>query len=136
MVNENAGKVIPNSFMDQKGANRRINTAGKGAKDLLIPYFAAESINAALGKLAHIPIALATADAEKEVFDHIPAFGCSCGLGMILHTENTPVSVFESGNHTFFCSCGNLKAQRYLNNISPMLKATNRADRNTLKQRA
>ena len=75
MVYKNTSQLFPYSFGEQYGRDRRIHTAGQGAKHLAISYLRTQALNGRLNKRIHLPITSTATDFIDEIGKHFHTLG-------------------------------------------------------------
>ena len=67
VIDENAGQLVANGFVNQDGSNGRIDAARQTADDFLVANLRADRLDRLLAVGTHRPIAFETSDTD-EVF--------------------------------------------------------------------
>jgi hypothetical protein len=84
VIDEDAGELVADGFVDQDGGDRAVDPAGQAADDLGVADLVADLADGFLAVGAHRPVALEPGQAD-EVFVELRALGGVVDLGVELH---------------------------------------------------
>ncbi|MNN87725.1 hypothetical protein D3C81_2053190 [compost metagenome] len=98
MVDEHAGQLVADGFMNQHRYNRGVNAAAQRAQYLAVSNLVADIAHGILDKRLHAPVAFTAADLVKEVTDHLVTVHGMTNLRMELHAVHVAVRVGEPGD--------------------------------------
>ena len=88
VVDENAGELIADGFVQQRRRDTRIHAAAQAEDDPLVADLRADFFDGLVDVVAHRPILAASANAVDEVGDDLLAARRVHHLGMKLQAEN------------------------------------------------
>ena len=97
VVDEHAGQLIADRFVDEDGGDRAVDPARQPANDPAGADLGADLGNLGVAEGAHRPVARATADVAREVGEQLAAVGCVDDLGMEHHRIEAPRLVGRDG---------------------------------------
>ena len=116
VIDKYAGELFADGFVYEDSCNGGVNTAGKGADDIVIAYLFADVFHSDINVVAHGPSALAFADAEQEVFQHLCAFGGMNHFRMELNAEEAAGFIRHSSSGCQFGMTGEAEAGGHIGN--------------------
>jgi len=102
MINEDAGEILADRFLDQGRGHGRIDAAREGAENLLVPHFRPNFLDFILNERIALPTGGTTADVINEVLEHLLSFFAMNNFGMELGGIKFFRPIFEGGIRTGF----------------------------------
>ena len=121
MVDEHAGELVADRFVDQDRRDRGIDAAGQAADHLALPDLGADLFDRLLAEGAHGPVAGQACDLADEIADQLCAIGRVHHFGMKHQAVIPALLVLDHGERRIGRSAGHDKTRRHLVIRSPWL---------------
>src|SRR5215471_18709576 len=97
VVHKNAGELVPDRFVQERGCDRRIDAAAQAEHDFFIAYLLSNPLARFFDERAHCPIHRTMADVVDEVLQDLFTARRMRDLRMKLQTVKLPLSIFHGG---------------------------------------
>ncbi len=104
MIDEYAGQLLTYCFVQQRGHNRRVDTAGKTEQHLPIAYLLAHGSDGIGDDVARCPVARALTDLAHEAPHDRFALQRMRDLGMELHAVEMALAILHRGHRRVWTS--------------------------------
>ena len=93
VVDEDAGELVADGFVEKCGEDGGIDAAREAADDGCVADLFADGVDGGVDEAAHFPGAAGFADAVEEILDDLGAVGRVGDFGVELHAEKGVVTV-------------------------------------------
>ena len=97
VIDEDAGEVFADRFMDQHGGHRRIDAAGQAAQHTPLPHLLADAFDRLAAEGRHGPVGFEAGDLVDEVGQQLCAVGRMDDFGMKHGGEDAALLVGRDG---------------------------------------
>ena len=125
VVDENAGELFADRLVNHDGRDRRVDAAGHRAEDAPVADLLAELFDRPLDKIAHDPVAGATADVKEEGAQDLGPLLGVVDLRMKLDRVESSFLAFHRGARTTLGRRSDGKTLRELGDIIGVAHPTN-----------